>query len=135
MHKHLSLHYDRNIIHFLKSHVKNTWLDITGNDPGIQQHVDPVTVRRLQFRVPAASSSDRRQISQIFNSRDVFKGILDVKVRDQVKENVLTVKVVILSVKSFHKNIKFLSLRMKIIRKTITDPSPQGTWLKAFLKC
>lgn len=114
VHKHLSLHCDSNIIHFLESHVKKTWLDITGNDPSVQRYVDPVTVRRLQFRVPAASVSDRRSITQMFDDGDIFTGISDTELRERVKQNVLALKVVIPSVESFHENMKFFSLGMKL---------------------
>lgn len=72
VHKHLSLHYDSSIIHFLRSHVKETWLDITGKDPNIQQHLDPITVRHLQFRVAASSSSDWWSITHTWKSRIII---------------------------------------------------------------
>ena len=134
VHKHLSLHCDSNIIHFLESHIKNTWLDITGNEPSVQRHVDPITVRRLQFRVPAASASDRRLITQMFDDGDIFEGMSDTEMRERVKQNVLALKVVIPSVESFHENMKFFSLGMKIIRKNIADPSPRGSWLEMLMK-
>lgn len=62
VHKHLSLYCDARIIHFLDTYISSTWGQIIGNDPRIQQHVDNVTVRRLQFRAPAASRLDRRVI-------------------------------------------------------------------------
>lgn len=50
----------------------------------------------------------------MFDSGDVF-GELHAEERDWVKGNVLALKVVILSVESFHENMKLFSIGIKII--------------------
>lgn len=133
VHKHLGLHCDPYIIQFLGSHIQGIWSKITGGDTTIQQYIRPATVQRLQFRAPSASSSDRRMIVQMFESGDIFGQIADARAREQVKQNVLALKVVIPSVETFHENMKFFSIGMKIIRSTIADSVTRETWLEVFL--
>ncbi|CVL13584.1 uncharacterized protein FPRN_06973 [Fusarium proliferatum] len=115
IHKHLALHIDEEICHYLR-HILSVWKDITGDNPQVNAAVDLETVQCLQFRAPSTSEIDRLAIKRMFTDGTLFRGLKDLDLRDFVRDKVLSVQVIIPSLETFHENMKYISLGAKFLR-------------------
>ncbi|PCD21547.1 hypothetical protein FGRA07_11692 [Fusarium graminearum] len=121
VHKHLALHIDENISQYFY-HTLRVWEFITDDDHRINAAVDIETVQCLQFRAPVTSFGDRVAIHRMFDQGILFEG-LNHDLREQVRERVLSIQVIIPSIETFHENMKFISIGARILRKYIIDTS------------
>jgi hypothetical protein len=120
VHKHLALHIDENISKYFV-HILRVWEFITNDDHRINAAVDIETVRCLQFRAPITSFGDRVAINRMFEEGTLFEGLKDLGLREQIRERVLSVQIIIPSIETFHENMKYISIGAKILRKYVMD--------------
>ncbi|KAJ4248078.1 hypothetical protein NW762_012848 [Fusarium torreyae] len=121
VHKHLALHIDEQISHYLR-HILSVWKDITGDNPRVNAAVDLETVQCLQFRAPSTSEVDKLAIRRMFTDGTLFRGLKDLDLRDVVRDKVLSVQVIIPSLETFHENMKYISLGAKFLREHFAVP-------------
>ncbi|KDN70497.1 hypothetical protein CSUB01_07942 [Colletotrichum sublineola] len=117
-HRHLALHCDEQIIHFLKNRLRSTYEHIVKGVPDAQQYVDVPTVRCLALRCPS-SKIDAAFIKKKMENRELFRGVTDAASRRQILENILSINIIIPSLKTFHENMKYFAIGAKIIRQHI----------------
>ncbi|RSL89850.1 hypothetical protein CEP52_014772 [Fusarium oligoseptatum] len=121
VHKHLALHIDEQISHYLR-HILKVWDDITGDDSRVTIFVDLETVKCLQFRAPSTSDVDRLAIKRMFSDGTLFRELRDLDLRDVVRDRVLSVQGIIPSLQTFHENMKYISMGAKFLRKHFITP-------------
>ncbi|KAK1980494.1 hypothetical protein LZ30DRAFT_594656, partial [Colletotrichum cereale] len=117
-HRYLALHCDQQIIHFLKYRLRSTYEHIVKGVADAQQYVDVPTVRCLALRCPS-SKIDAAFIEKKMESRELFRGVIDAASRRRILENILSIDIIIPSLKTFHENMKYFAIGAKIIRQHI----------------
>ncbi|KAH6666374.1 hypothetical protein B0J14DRAFT_678379 [Halenospora varia] len=128
--KHLALHCDRELLHYLE-HVRKTWESITGGDVRVRQAVDIETVRLLEMLAPATSIVDRNFISREMRSGGrLFPSIHDNTLRQSIKSNLLGLPVMIPTIASFHENTNYLRIGVNIIRNHLLNQNSQPSLKK-----
>ena len=124
--KHLALHCDENIVHYLRERILHVWNFICNGDPRIKSKVDLVTVQSLQYRIPAKSESDRHQIDWMMDDGTIFADLEDPDLRDSVRNRILSLQVVIPSIETFQENMKYFSIGARILQNYVQQvPSSQ----------
>ncbi|KAI9774700.1 MAG: hypothetical protein M1839_001661, partial [Geoglossum umbratile] len=113
--KHLALHCDEEVLHYL-GHIYTTWNEITLGNLAIQQAVDIRTVRNLQSRAPSVSVIDRDYIINQMDNKTLFSTIVDDNLRELIKQALLQLRVIIPTIKSFHENLKYFGIGAKILK-------------------
>ncbi|KZL70977.1 hypothetical protein CT0861_07763 [Colletotrichum tofieldiae] len=121
-HKHLALHCDDEIVSYLQR-IRDVWLSITCNHPGV---VDIATVQLLEGRAPRLSESDRRAVKEAFYSNRAFTRVQDAHLRAEIRRTVLRFRGLIPSLKSFHENMKYISIGATIVLNLMYPGSAQG---------
>lgn len=134
VHKHLALHCDEDIISYLH-HVRDIWNRILGtHDEGAHDEakglLDVETVQFLQYKSPSTSPDDKKSIREAMGRGELFALVSDRGARDRILQNVLSLQVVIPSIASFHKNMKYFSIGAKIIQKYVECVKPSGSRAK-----
>ncbi|KAM5348928.1 hypothetical protein ACJ41O_008751 [Fusarium nematophilum] len=117
-HRYLALHWDEPIIHFLQNHLRSTYDCIVRGVAGAQQYFDLKTVRNLALRCPQ-SKSDALFIRKSMEDGELFHGLTDPASRRQILNNILSINIIIPSLKSFHENMKYFAIGAKILRQHI----------------
>ena len=116
---------DQEIACYLGQHTRTTWEKISDNNPDVYQFVDVETVKGLEGLAPFAEP-DRGTISKRFNNKEVFRYLPNVALRERVKQNILSLKVIIPSLRIFHANMRYLSVCSRILwRHVAPDPPKQ----------
>ncbi|KAH0545345.1 hypothetical protein FGG08_000644 [Glutinoglossum americanum] len=118
--KHLALHCDEEVVRYLR-HVYDTWNEITLGDPTIQQAVDIRTVQSLQLRAPSVSATDRDYITYEMDNKALFSTIVDSNLREYIKQALLQLHVVIPTIRSFHENLKYFEIGVRILKAHLLD--------------
>lgn len=117
IHKHLALHCDEQILHYL-GHIDEIWSTITSGDLMLKQHVDWNTVRHLELRAPC-TQSDAIYIRTLMDRGQIFPGVKDPSVRSQLLQRILSIQTIIPSIWTFHENMKYFSIAARILRKYV----------------
>ncbi|KAK2609308.1 hypothetical protein QQS21_002089 [Conoideocrella luteorostrata] len=126
IHKDIALHCNEQVTHYLDNRILNTWAFITAKNPDLKRKVDLETVECLQLRIPFASKTDRRHIEGMFDRKEVFSFVENPIIREQLKRRVLSLQVSIPSMETFHENMKYFSIAVKVLRRFVApDPSKQ----------
>ncbi|KAK1975876.1 hypothetical protein LZ30DRAFT_774419 [Colletotrichum cereale] len=121
-HKHLALHCDDEIVNYLKR-IRDVWLDISCNHPAV---VDIATVQLLEGRAPRLSRSDRRTVKEAFESNKVFTRVQDTPLRGEIRQSILRFRGIIPSLKSFHENMKYVSIGVTVVLNLMYPGSARG---------
>ncbi|KFA66445.1 hypothetical protein S40285_08975 [Stachybotrys chlorohalonatus IBT 40285] len=106
-------------MNYYLDHIYKVWDKITLGNPDIQQAADTETVRLLELRAPSASTVDRQFVKDQMESGVLFKNISGPDLRTEIQSRILSVTSVIPSLKTFHKNMKYLGLAASIIKTHI----------------
>jgi hypothetical protein len=134
IHKHLALHCDKELLHYL-DHIIATWNHILSNNLDLRSAVDIKTVKALEMLAPATSVTDRANISNGVDSGRLFARIHDRAIRENIKTNLLGLRVMIPTMSSFHQNANYFSIGSNIIRNHVLDPkADKKTELSVALK-
>ncbi|KAI3339687.1 hypothetical protein F4824DRAFT_507940 [Ustulina deusta] len=115
---HLSSHGFDVMAHCLQ-HIYDVFVQITLGDHEIEAATDIETVQTLQLRAPSASQKDREELQKHMQQRVLFSRIWQQETRRRIKDSILSLKVVIPSLKTFHRNMKYVSIGLKIIKSNI----------------
>ena len=117
-HRYLALHWDEPIIHFLQKHLHATYEKILQGVIEAERYFDIETVRKLALRCPQ-NKSDALFIQKSMKDGKLFHGLQDQASRTQILNNILSLKVIIPSLKTFHENMKYFAIGVKILREHI----------------
>ncbi|KAL8409982.1 hypothetical protein RB594_008175 [Gaeumannomyces avenae] len=127
-HRHLALHWDDPIIRFLHCHLYSTYERIVEGVAEAKEHCDITTVRHLALRCPA-NKDDAMFIRKKVESGALFPGLADPASRDKILKNILAIKKIIPSLKTFHENMKYFAIGAKIIKQhLVPEDDLQGHW-------
>ncbi|KAK8043718.1 hypothetical protein PG993_006148 [Apiospora rasikravindrae] len=107
IHKHLALHCDEQIIHFIQ-HIRRSWNHIFQGLEAFLQN-------------PSASQHDRELITKAMADGQLFPLITKVQQRKRLLHNILSLTVVIPSIKTFHENMKYFSIGAKIVQEHVGE--------------
>ncbi|KID95697.1 hypothetical protein MAJ_08343, partial [Metarhizium majus ARSEF 297] len=121
--KHLCERCPEEICNYL-THIYNTWGKITLCNPQIQQATDTVTVQALQRLAPSASHVERGEIRNMMRSGKLWSDVSDANLRAEIELQLLNTGVIIPSIKTFHENMRYLVLGMRIFRNHLLDALP-----------
>ncbi|KXJ85184.1 hypothetical protein Micbo1qcDRAFT_223684, partial [Microdochium bolleyi] len=116
IHKHMALHCDEELVNFL-AHIQHSWELIANQDRDVAGLIDFATVRLVQSLAPALCHNDRKAICTMFDSGVLFPDVKDHMARRSIRHSLLRVQMVVPSIRSFHENMKFFSIIVKIIRR------------------
>ena len=112
-HKHLALHCDEQILHYL-DHIRDVWSKVlAGATP---EALDTETVRRLQLCAPSVAA-DRRHIQHLFQRNRVFRRVPDAATRARLLDQVLALDTIIPSIETFHDSMKYFTIGARILRR------------------
>ncbi|KJZ69633.1 hypothetical protein HIM_10972 [Hirsutella minnesotensis 3608] len=114
--KHLAAHVDDLVVNYW-SHIASQWTKIMAGIENCLHLVDSPSVRRIQRRAPGLSRADRARIKHDFESKNnpLFPAITDADMRGKLKQNVLSIRVMIPSIETFHDDMRYLSIGAKIL--------------------
>ena len=118
--KHLAARIDPLIINYW-THIKNVAMKIMAGCEDKLHLFDANTIAKLEYRAPSWNSEDRALICELFDNGTLFPGIRSNSVRDRLKDNILSLDVSIPTIKTFHENMKYLTIGAKILEKYIED--------------
>lgn len=119
--KNLATHCDDLIIQYLH-HTFRTWNIIINDDSSIRPFVDVDTVRLLEFRAPSASTADRAFILSAMADGILFRYVVDSAVREKLLRSLLSIRVVIPSIATFHENMKYMAIGAKVLQTHLDKP-------------
>ncbi|KJZ68307.1 hypothetical protein HIM_12298 [Hirsutella minnesotensis 3608] len=114
--KHLAAHVDDLVVNYW-SHIASQWTKIMAGIENCLHLVDSPSVRRIQRRAPGFSRAGRARIKRDFESKNnpLFPAITDADMRRKLKQNVLSIRVMIPSIETFHDDMRYLSIGAKIL--------------------
>lgn len=115
---------DQEIAWYIGRHIRTTWEKISDNNLDIYQFVDVETVKGLEGLAPF-TEPDRATISKRFDDKEVFRHLSSAALRERVKQNVLSLNVIIPSLATFHANMRYLSICSKILWRHIAPDPPR----------
>jgi hypothetical protein len=118
--RHQALYYNEEIRNYI-NYISDTWRIITLGNPDIQRAVDIITVRSLQLYTPSTSRVDREYIIREMDSSILFLIIDDLYLRERIKAAILQLNTIIPIIKSWHENIKWLGLGIRIIKNYLLE--------------
>jgi hypothetical protein len=111
----LATHCFEQILNFLH-HIRQTWGPII-------EYIDLKTVKRLQYLAPSASSADRQLITDMIASGQIFLQVYNPEARHSLREYILSLKVVIPSMATFHTQMRYLRIGAKILQRDLEVPA------------
>ena len=129
IHKHLAEHCVEEICNYL-DHIKDTWAKITLDKPEIKQATDAKTVEALERLAPSCAYVDQESIKSLMHSGTLFPRISDLNLRCEIEQQLLNIGVIIPSIETFHKNMGYLRIGMRILRDHLLG---RPRWSKAKL--
>ncbi|KAH6658608.1 hypothetical protein BKA67DRAFT_602135, partial [Truncatella angustata] len=118
IHKHFALHCDPQIIAFV-GHIRQVWSQIFQGHNNLEGLLDIETVHFLQFRSPGACKQDEEEIRRAMGLGQLFFLITNRAVRQDLLQNVLSIRGVIPSIRTFHENMKYFSISAQILQKHV----------------
>ncbi|KAL7917353.1 hypothetical protein ACQKWADRAFT_325913 [Trichoderma austrokoningii] len=116
--KHLAAHVDELIINYL-SHISDSYEKIFRGHENLKHFLDESTVRQIQNRAPLWSSDDRHYIEEAFRQKIIFTDIKSQDALAKLKQNLLSFETIIPSILTFHQNMKYVTIGIKILEKYI----------------
>lgn len=126
-HRYLALHWDEPIVHFLSDHLYSTYELIVEGVAEARKYCDITTVRCLALRCPA-NKNDAAFIRKKLENGTLFPGLTDQQSRLKILDNILSIKVIIPSLKTFHENMKYFAIGARIIKEHLLDDDLRGAW-------
>ena len=123
--KHFADRCPEEIYNYLR-HIKETWRKITLNNSDVRLATDNETVKELTLLCPSASYADNDKVRLLMRSGKLFGSISDSHLRGQIEQQLLGIGVVIPSIETFHGNMKYLRVGMRILRDHLLDGRPLG---------
>jgi hypothetical protein len=134
IYKHFAMHFDEPPICYLR-HIYTTLDAITLGEEDIKEALDIQTVKNLHLLAPSASSLDRAYINHNMNlpsnQSGLFLSIEDREKRNLIKQALLRLEVIILTIKSFQENRIYLSIGANIIEALLLDEEGPKSIYKA----
>lgn len=121
--KHLAAHVDECIINYL-SHIYNFYSGIMEGHEDMTDQLDEITIAQLQHRSPSWSSQDRTYIEKGFQKGTLFPGVQSSDIRNIFQERIKSFTGIIPSIMTFHENMKYLTIGVKILEKFIEIRPP-----------
>ncbi len=118
--RHFSTHATDEMARYL-DRIFKVWDKITLGDPDIRAAADAETVRAVELRAPSVSIEDRQHIRDLMRSGVLFRRVSRPDLRARIESSMLQVAGVIPSIKTFHKNMKYLSIAANIIKTHILE--------------
>jgi len=82
---------------------------------------DPFTIESLQSRAPAFSKSDFEFVQNNIESKELFLGITDQVVRDDITHCLLAFEELILSLYTLIKDIRYLKQLAELLTKLLLE--------------
>lgn len=134
MERHMAIHATDEVLHYLQ-HIYETWDLITLGEPTIQCATDIQTVSKLELLVPAASKADAAVVQELVASGALFPSISEPATRSRIERKILQISVLIPSLKTFHQNMKLLSIGARILREYVIDDLKIGSVRNAMAGC
>jgi Protein of unknown function (DUF3723) len=119
--KHMALYFKEPITYYIKNNIYEVWNTIAQRNEVIRKAVDINTVRKLQLRAPSASKLDREYIYLNMDNETLFLSLKDRNLRIEVKRTLLNLGVMIPTIKSFHENMKYIDIGVKIIKRQLLN--------------
>jgi hypothetical protein len=113
--RHIATHCTEEMCCYL-DHIHNVWNLITQGDTIIQQAVNVQTVQGLQGRAPYMSTVDYEYIKSEIENGILFPTIQDGDTRWRIQQTVLNLRIIVPSIKFFHKNMKLFEIGAGIIK-------------------
>ena len=107
----------KEIIHYLQ-HIKSVWDKITQGKDALKRAVCHETVKFLYLRAPAASKADRISIVQEMQLNRIFPSVSKEN-KKAITKTLLSLTVIIPTIKSLHENQKLVEIGVKILKDTI----------------
>ncbi|KAK4163068.1 hypothetical protein QBC43DRAFT_184804, partial [Cladorrhinum sp. PSN259] len=117
MHKYLAVHCPEQIEHYLR-HIYNIWTAIIGNNLCLTTLVDDKVIRMLHLKVPS-NREDRQWINIIFDTNKILPTNSNASLRDEIKANVLALDAIIPSIWTFHEDMRYFAIGIRIIQQYI----------------
>lgn len=121
MHKHFATHCDEQILKYIE-YIQEVWNFITDGNPILKPFVDLKSIRRLERRAPKVCCTDSHYIRLMFADGTLFSQVSNPNWRDGMLRKILSLDVIIPSLETFHHNMIYLSIGMKILRGYLLDP-------------
>lgn len=116
--KHLAAHVDELIINYL-AHISDSYEKIFRGHEDLKHLLDESTVRQIQNRAPRWSSNDRHYIEEAFRQKIIFTDIHSQDILAKLEQNLLSFETIIPSIQTFHQNMKYITIGIKILEKHI----------------
>ncbi|PTB43826.1 hypothetical protein M441DRAFT_133351 [Trichoderma asperellum CBS 433.97] len=116
--KHLAAHVDELIINYL-AHISDSYEKIFRGHEDLKHLLDESTVKQIQNRAPRWSSNDRHYIEEAFRQKIIFTDITSRDVLAKLEQNLLSFETIIPSIQTFHQNMKYITIGIKILEKHI----------------
>ena len=88
--------------------IRRVWSGIVSDDTSLMQLIDGITVQPLELRAPGSSHEDAQIIEDCMRAGTVFGAIGNVAVREKLMRNLLSVKTLIPSLRTFCEDTKYL---------------------------
>lgn len=132
--KHLAAHAVEEMLRYLQ-HVYNVWDRITLHNDTVRQATDITTVRYLELRAPGAIRADADALRQLMSSGELFQLVSDPALRSRLQHEVLSTRVLIPSIRTFHENMRYLSIGMQIIKDHVIDELGGRSMYRAMREC
>ncbi|KAI1321138.1 hypothetical protein F5Y16DRAFT_417098 [Xylariaceae sp. FL0255] len=107
-------------------HIRDTYDKIFRGVEQYKDSLDVDTVLFLQYKCPSASTDDRELIQSAMRRGQIFVLVPDSALRSILLANILSLQVVIPSIRSYHQNMKYFSIAAKILQDHVECPRPRG---------
>lgn len=121
--KHLAAHVDDCIVNYL-GYINSSYERIFFGHEDLKHLLDESTVYQLQNLTPAWGKGDRIYIQEAFRQRLIFTSIQSEEILKKLEQNILSFKGIIPSIQTFHQNMKYLTIGIKILEKFIEVKPP-----------
>lgn len=102
-------------------------------DSSLIRFVDQATILYIQSRAPAISRLDADDVREGFKAKRIFPGVTDNMVRGQLERNLLQIEILIPSIHTLFKDLRYLEPAAKAI-KALLPPSNTKKTLREDLR-
>ncbi|PTB49512.1 hypothetical protein M431DRAFT_55278, partial [Trichoderma harzianum CBS 226.95] len=123
--KHLAAHVDKCIVNYLE-YINSSYERIFSGHEESKHLLDESTVYQLQNLTPAWCNNDRLYIQEAFRKKIIFKSIESEEILTRLEQNLLSFPGIIPSIQTFHQNMKYLTIGVKILEKYVEVKPPAG---------
>lgn len=119
MHKYTPLQCPKELGRYLHRMSRIYWR-IIGHKASLMPYMDSKTFGCLEGRNPS-NGVDGNYIRYMMDKGKIFRGLKSAPDRREIKRNLLSLNVVFPTLKTFHQNMMYFSVGVKILRDHITD--------------